>query len=105
MTAERGFRHTAGRGRDVRVSLLGAGDEPQEGAILERSDTELAIALPEELAIGDVVQVETDDALMVAEVRECEPQQSGYFAAFEITHIVNKGMLHAEMSDFDTWAA
>lgn len=63
------------------------------------------VTINEPLGIGDAVQVDGGDDLIVGEVRHCDPSEGGYLIGFSITDWVSKGALKESMHTYSLTCA
>jgi hypothetical protein len=59
---------------------------PKGGLLVEISKSSLTIKLPEAIACGAAMEVETADMLMLGEVIRCDPDGDGFRVALMLRH-------------------
>lgn len=66
--------------------MLGGGHAPMPGVVVDVSHYGLGLQLPQAVAVGAAIQVEADDALLLGEIRYCQPHGDGYRVGLAIRH-------------------
>ena len=75
----------------VKVTLLGDSSESYWGEMVDVSATGLSFVMPARLAIGSLVKIEIDDAMVLGEVRHCAVRQDApgrHLAGINIEHVL-----------------
>ena len=67
------------------------------GRFIDHSQDGIKIKLERSLDRGGILKLEAGDHLVVAQVRDCEPNDSGYSAGLEILACVEKSELNLWM--------
>jgi hypothetical protein len=84
----------------ILVSVIG-GAGSLAAAVENISDRGVLIAVGVPLTVGDAVQVDSGDDLLVAEVRHCSRRNGQYVVGLSFADWVNKGTLQSFLRSFD----
>lgn len=75
--------------RAARVTALSGDGRQMQARTLDVSGRGVRILAPEPLEPGDAVKIEIDDALLLAEVCYCLPNEAGFMVGVEIDQALN----------------
>ena len=85
----------------ILVSVIGSGSS-LAAEVENISDRGVMLAVRAPLEVGDAVQVNSGDDLLVAEVRHCSRRNCQFVVGLSITDWVDKGTLQTFLRSFDS---
>jgi hypothetical protein len=77
----------------VAITHLNRGDDHWSGRFVDLSGDGIRIQLDSDLEVGSLLKLETEDDLMVAEVRQSESDGEGYRATMSLLEWMEKSEL------------
>jgi hypothetical protein len=77
----------------VSITRLNRGDGRWSGRFVDLSDDGIRIKLDSDLEVGSLLKLETDDDLMVAEVRQSESEGAEYCTTLSVLDWMDKAEL------------
>ena len=83
------------------ISVIGSGSS-LAAEVENISDSGVMVAVGAPLTVGDAVQMDSGDDLMVAEVRHCTARDGQFVVGLSITNWVDKGTLETFLRSFDS---
>lgn len=88
----------------VAVSLIGSGAAPVPGTLENISESGMMVALGSPLGVGETVQIDSGDDLMISEVCHCEQRDQQYIIGLRVNEWSDKGALRSLLGSFEVCA-
>jgi hypothetical protein len=85
----------------VKVTLLSNPERVLDCVLLDISATGLKLISPENVAVDEIISIEAEDHLALADARHSQPRGDKFTVGCERIHVLNKVPLPAERSKVD----